>query len=135
MHDAHTHTHTGEWSPWGSWSSCSATCDTGFRTRERQCTGCTAQCCVCPVGDATFEIEECLQEFCSGISKSTSIHTGNHVFLPIGSWSQWGPWEACSRTCGGGFRTRERVCEGNGPCDFGSSFDYEDCNENSCCSK
>lgn len=39
-----------------------------------------------------------------------------------GRWSRWSPYGGCSRSCGGGFKTRTRVCNnpkpknGGAPC-------------------
>lgn len=45
-----------------------------------------------------------------------------HVFPPPptqasnhGSWSSWGPWGACSRTCGGGVQFAQRLCNNPPP--------------------
>ena len=54
-----------------------------------------------------------------------------------GTWSQWSQFTLCSKTCGGGVRTRTRSCNnppslrGGLPC-VGLPVDCEDCNENAC---
>ena len=83
---------TGDWSSWGSWSSCSATCGDGFRTRQRQCEGCQKECCVCPPGP-TFQIEECLRQFCVGKTRTEKkwIFLVLHyipVPYPVARWSK-----------------------------------------------
>ena len=38
-----------------------------------------------------------------------------HCFLfcspGAGGWGPWGPWSSCSRSCGGGLRSRSRACD------------------------
>ncbi|XP_069373233.1 A disintegrin and metalloproteinase with thrombospondin motifs 14 isoform X2 [Paralichthys olivaceus] len=54
-----------------------------------------------------------------------------------GSWSSWSKFSSCSRTCGGGVRSRSRQCNdpppayGGRDCP-GSTFDYQMCNTEEC---
>lgn len=43
------------------------------------------------------------------------------ITCPVdGAWSTWGSFSACSRTCGGGNRTRERTCTDPAPAGDGA---------------
>ncbi|KAM6897258.1 A disintegrin and metalloproteinase with thrombospondin motifs 14 isoform 2-T2 [Xenentodon cancila] len=54
-----------------------------------------------------------------------------------GSWGSWSKFGSCSRTCGGGIRSRSRQCDnplpayGGRDCP-GSAFDYQMCNTEEC---
>lgn len=54
-----------------------------------------------------------------------------------GAWGPWSPWAICSTTCGGGTRTRTRVCNSPRPqyggkkCP-GESKDTDSCNKQDC---
>ena len=42
------------------------------------------------------------------------------MFLSIilavdGAWSEWSEWNACSKTCVGGYKTRSRKCDNPAP--------------------
>ncbi|XP_072048167.1 A disintegrin and metalloproteinase with thrombospondin motifs adt-1-like [Amphiura filiformis] len=78
------------WTSWTSWGSCSETCGSGLRTRQRNCLNPVAgqTCSGSPTDSQHCYIQECID--------------------PI--WLNWGPWAACSVTCGDGTRTRERIC-------------------------
>jgi hemicentin len=78
----------GSWSLWGG---CSQTCGAGLKRRTRDTTPMAHGGRPC-IG-ALFVDEKC-----------------NNFVCPVDcSWSQWGGWGVCSRTCGGGIRLRERV--------------------------
>ncbi|CAG04803.1 unnamed protein product, partial [Tetraodon nigroviridis] len=54
-----------------------------------------------------------------------------------GSWGSWSKFGSCSRTCGGGVRSRSRQCNNPPPAYGGrdcpgSSFDYQMCNTEEC---
>ncbi|XP_075999771.1 A disintegrin and metalloproteinase with thrombospondin motifs 14 [Genypterus blacodes] len=54
-----------------------------------------------------------------------------------GSWSSWSKYSSCSRTCGGGIRSRSRQCNNPSPAYGGrdcpgSTFDYQMCNTEEC---
>ena len=68
---------------------CSSTCGEGRRDRVRTCGPGARYLSSCP-GESD-EIEVCQGPVCHG-------------------WSSWGPWGACSVTCGEGSRRRERAC-------------------------
>ncbi|XP_049997714.1 A disintegrin and metalloproteinase with thrombospondin motifs 14 isoform X1 [Alexandromys fortis] len=54
-----------------------------------------------------------------------------------GGWSSWTKFGSCSRSCGGGVRSRSRSCDnpppayGGRPCS-GSMFEYQICNSDDC---
>ncbi|XP_045352374.1 SCO-spondin-like [Leopardus geoffroyi] len=95
------------WSPWTPWSECSASCGPARRHRHRFCTRpptaepsvlglpspLTLPTPLCPGSDA--EEEPCLLAACDR----------------AGGWGPWGPWSSCSRSCGGGLRSRMRACD------------------------
>ena len=90
----------GNWSAWGFWSKCSASCGDGLQERLRYCDnpapmngglGC--------VGNAK-EVRTCYAD------KKCAIH---------GGWSIWTIWSKCSASCGKGIQTRIRYCDNPAP--------------------
>ncbi|KAL0973060.1 hypothetical protein UPYG_G00198360 [Umbra pygmaea] len=65
----------------------------------------------------------------------------HHIIQPKavvdGSWSMWGPWQQCSRTCGGGVEFSYRECtdpipqDGGKYCE-GQRVQYQSCNTQAC---
>lgn len=50
-------------------------------------------------------------------------------------WSEYGSWLQCSRSCGGGSKTRMRHCNGGSPGSFGcegEQIEQAPCNEHPC---
>jgi hypothetical protein len=102
--------------PWSSWSSCSATCGGGTRSRSR--TKSSAESCggTC---DVLNESEPC----------STGCCPSNCV------WAAFGAWSGCSVTCGMGTQTRSRTvqtaetCGGSCP---GGTSDSQTCMQPAC---
>ncbi len=48
-------------------------------------------------------------------SLSSSLPSSLSQASNHGSWSSWGPWGACSRTCGGGVQFAQRLCNNPPP--------------------
>lgn len=75
---------------WGQWSTCSASCGGGDRSRTRSLTQPTNGGKKCPSSTST---QKCNTAACP-------------VDCVVGDWNEWG---TCSATCGGGHRTRTRA--------------------------
>mmetsp|Transcript_9563 Transcript_9563/g.17110 ORF Transcript_9563/g.17110 Transcript_9563/m.17110 type:complete len:1334 (+) Transcript_9563:115-4116(+) len=80
-----------QWSEWGEWSDCSATCGEGFSNRSRQQTPAVAAGAEC-VGNYTSS-REC---------------TDLPACPPECAWGEWTDWTRCSATCGNGVIKRSR---------------------------
>ena len=109
----------GQWSDWTEWSECSVSCGEGFRQRSRicreplnggrKCHGEEVEVVIC-------QLEKCAVN---------------------GGWSNWLPWQPCSKTCGNGTQKRIRLCDSPTP-DFGGmdcegeNFETRVCNSNPC---
>ncbi|XP_032884067.1 hemicentin-1 isoform X2 [Amblyraja radiata] len=84
----------GGFSEWLKWGPCSVTCGQGVRKRLRLCQD------PVPANGGRY---------CQGTDTETRECQSKPC--PVdGSWSKWGQWEECSRTCGQGNRTRTRSC-------------------------
>uniref|UniRef100_A0A8D2QGX1 ADAM metallopeptidase with thrombospondin type 1 motif 14 n=1 Tax=Zonotrichia albicollis TaxID=44394 RepID=A0A8D2QGX1_ZONAL len=63
--------------------------------------------------------------------------TSEQPYSQDGSWSSWSKFGSCSRTCGGGVRSRSRSCDnpppayGGRPCP-GATYEYQVCNAEEC---
>ncbi|KAK6188476.1 hypothetical protein SNE40_004643 [Patella caerulea] len=109
----------GVWLEWTSWSECSTTCGGGISQRTRNCQ------------QPQYGGQDCL-------GNNTDTVSCNENPCPIpGDWFEWSEWSPCSVTCGGGTRTRSRVCDmesyGNltAPCD-GAADEVGDCHTFDC---
>uniref|UniRef100_A0A4W5NT09 Thrombospondin-1 n=1 Tax=Hucho hucho TaxID=62062 RepID=A0A4W5NT09_9TELE len=87
----------GVWSHWSPWSSCSVTCGEGVITRIRLCNSPTPQ-----MGGRD----------CQGQGRETEVCQKSPF---DGVWGPWALWDTCSVTCGGGFQTRQRLCNNPSP--------------------
>nr|XP_005290755.1 hemicentin-1 isoform X1 [Chrysemys picta bellii] len=111
----------GGFSEWFEWRPCSVTCGQGVQKRIRQCNN------PLPANGGRH---------CQG--RDTDIRSCQNKPCPVdGTWSEWGSWEECSRTCGQGNKTRTRTCSnpttqhGGRPCD-GNAVESIMCNIRPC---
>ena len=101
------------WTPWTPWSQCTHTCGGGQRKRVRECRKGRNY------GDCVGEDEE--------------TETCNDQNCP--SWTEWTEWTQCTKSCGGGKRTKVRTCvllrSGEAQCE-GEDEVTEECNTDQC---
>ncbi|XP_047376654.1 hemicentin-1 isoform X1 [Sciurus carolinensis] len=95
----------GNWSPWSGWGTCSRTCNGGQTRRYRTCDNPRpshgGRACVGP----DTQIQRCNTDLC-----------------PVdGNWGNWQSWSHCSASCGGGEKTRKRLCDSPVPSKGGRS--------------
>ncbi|XP_073244555.1 SCO-spondin-like isoform X1 [Porites lutea] len=126
----------GDWSPW---SDCSHTCGpNGHSTTRRKIikpAQCGGKCLVTTVG------ARACNRFClnGGTLIRSSCHCKNGYKgeccgeMESGTWTSWGAWCACSKTCGRGTQYRKRSCTkpGGYGC-LGNSEEYRSCMMKSC---
>ena len=60
-----------------------------------------------------------------------------HLYAVDCDWGNFGPWTACTKTCGSGKRLRFRVIEryesnGGASCDADHNIQEQNCNNDSC---
>ncbi|GAA55160.1 hemicentin-1 [Clonorchis sinensis] len=114
---------SGSWSPWSPWSECSAACGTGgTQSRERTCDNPP------PTNGGRA---------CPG--KGLMVRACNRGPCPVnGAWGNWSPWSHCSKSCGGGQRTRTRRCDNPTPafggeeCPATGYMEVSECQNNAC---
>ncbi|XP_012591877.2 hemicentin-1 [Microcebus murinus] len=111
----------GGFSHWSAWRSCSVTCGKGIQKRSRLCNNPLPANGGKPCQGSDSEMRNCQNKLC-----------------PVdGSWSEWSPWEECTRSCGRGNRTRTRTCSnpsaqhGGRPCE-GNAVEMIMCNIRPC---
>ncbi|XP_052697572.1 semaphorin-5B-like isoform X2 [Crassostrea angulata] len=109
---------------WSLWNWCSAPCGiTGVRYRTRGCHstlfGLVNFNAKCDTGGE--ETENCV---------GACPHTTTAATLYPGTWSSWGQFSLCDKTCGGGIQIRHRTCV-SGPC-IGDSLESASCNDHPC---
>ena len=119
-----------EWGSWASWGVCSMTCGPGVQRQERNVT-------VFPMFNGTN---------CQGLTYNfTGCNKGDCPnYVTNCTWGNWFDWEACTTTCGGGQRQRDRFVQiypQNGGLDCNDpsinggitgSFNIEQCNTAPC---
>ncbi|VDI32931.1 Hypothetical predicted protein, partial [Mytilus galloprovincialis] len=113
----------GNWGKWNGWTRCSKTCGGGRQYRSRICNNPSPNAGGLDCNGVSRENSSCSSNVCPGI-----------IRMPMnGNWGRWNGWTRCSKTCGGGRRTRHRTCNDPSPIAGGL-----DCNgvsrENSSCS-
>ncbi|XP_031566332.1 uncharacterized protein LOC116301420 [Actinia tenebrosa] len=107
----------GQWSTWGSWSSCSAVpCGGGSQSRTRTCTN------PAPANGGSN---------CDGPSSETQACMVPCP-PPLPGWSDWASWSSCSATCGGGSQSRTRTCTNPPPANDGRSCEGTSSETKSC---
>ncbi|XP_068397521.1 hemicentin-1 isoform X4 [Eschrichtius robustus] len=111
----------GGFSQWSTWRSCSVTCGKGIQKRSRVCNNPSSANGGKPCQGSDSEMRSCQHKLC-----------------PVdGNWSEWSPWEECTRSCGHGNRTRTRTCNnpsaqhGGQPCE-GNAVEIIMCNIRPC---
>ncbi|XP_061163025.1 A disintegrin and metalloproteinase with thrombospondin motifs adt-1-like [Saccostrea echinata] len=109
----------GKFGEWASWTDCTVSCGGGKKTRTR----------LCDSPRQLFGGRNCSGNFSEEIECKTFP-------CPIdGYFGEWEAWTPCSRTCGGGIHTRNRVCfdpEHGGRACTGHFTESLNCNTQNC---
>ncbi|XP_052280866.1 SCO-spondin-like [Dreissena polymorpha] len=98
----------GGWTPWSSWTGCSATCGIGMQDRSRICENPRPAFGGLPCQGPADEITDC------DTTRPCPIN---------GGWSPWSTFSSCSVNCGIGHRKRVRLCNSPPP-HFGGDYCY-----------
>eukprot|EP00112_Aurelia_sp_Birch-Aquarium-sp1_P004443 Seg1505.2 transcript_id=Seg1505.2/GoldUCD/mRNA.D3Y31 product=Hemicentin-1 protein_id=Seg1505.2/GoldUCD/D3Y31 len=111
----------GRYSKWGSFEPCTKSCGGGMKTRERLCNN------PAPAHGG---------ENCEGASSET-VPCNTDACPVNGRYSKWGSFEPCTKSCGGGMKTRERLCNNPAPAHggencAGASSETVPCNTGAC---
>ena len=81
-----------KWGSYGEWSHCSKTCGGGEKYRQR----------------SEFKPASNGGKACEG--KATETKRCNWKACPVDcEWGSYGEWSSCSKTCGGGEKSRSRL--------------------------
>ena len=81
-----------KWTEWSDWTTCSASCDGGSKSRVRECT----------LVRSGLEASACGG---GNLNETVTCNTN-----PCPTWTPWTEWSQCSATCGGGTQHRAREC-------------------------
>lgn len=102
--------------------------------QEDGTTQCTTRNGSLPWADGTkcSENDSCLNGVCM-----PSLEVMQPAVVVDGGWSAWGPWQQCSRTCGGGVEFSYRECtnpvpQNGGKYCEGQRVQYQSCNTKPC---
>ncbi|KAJ8278768.1 hypothetical protein COCON_G00058340 [Conger conger] len=111
----------GHWSTWTPWSECSVTCGPGLQARYRFCSDPERSGSGLPCLGPDREDQVCVLPACDR----------------NGGWGDWTEWTDCTKSCGGGVRTRRRECdspapEGEGDYCEGQGTEISLCNVDHC---
>eukprot|EP00930_Biecheleria_cincta_P043010 TRINITY_DN29585_c0_g3_i1.p1 TRINITY_DN29585_c0_g3~~TRINITY_DN29585_c0_g3_i1.p1 ORF type:complete len:1650 (-),score=229.96 TRINITY_DN29585_c0_g3_i1:405-5297(-) len=110
---------------WGHWSKCSHACDGGQRFRSRE-VKVHAKNMGKPCNAALAHTGACNTQPCAGEETRQDCR-----------WRAWEDWDACTKSCDGGQRTRIRKIFGEArgygtACKAASSMEVEPCSTQSC---
>jgi len=101
-----------QWTMWSPWGRCTRTCGGGMSTKTRVCEN-------GEIGDAG----------CTGDSKMSRPCSENSC----ASWTAWGAWDTCSKSCGsGGYQSSSRICQGKADAGVGSGCDGDSTRKQEC---
>lgn len=109
----------GALGPWTEWSQCTKTCGGGTQRRVKNCDNPRPQfggkvCAELPLQTRQCSVFQC----------------------PVnGGFSGWTVWSRCSTSCGGGQRTRVRICDNPYPAFNGTNCSDEDVQQENCNTK
>ncbi|KAL4234153.1 Angiopoietin-1-like [Mactra antiquata] len=93
----------GNWSEWGAWGRCSASCEIGIQIRDRTCSN--------PKPDN-------LGNHCFGPNRGSRLCDNGPC--TDGGWSSWSTWSSCTSKCGIGIKTQSRSCTNPKPSPHGN---------------
>ncbi|KAG5268284.1 hypothetical protein AALO_G00210820 [Alosa alosa] len=111
----------GHWSDWSGWSPCSVSCGPGLRSRYRFCSSPERTGRGLPCLGPQRQDQVCVSAPCDR----------------DGGWSAWTSWTDCTKSCGGGVKSRRRDCDhpppqGHGDYCEGRASEIISCNTDHC---
>ncbi|XP_056155186.1 SCO-spondin [Lampris incognitus] len=89
----------GQWSLWTPWGQCSVSCGAGLQSRYRFCSSPERSGSGLPCFGPRRQDQVCMTALCDR----------------DGGWGPWNNWTVCTKSCGGGVRSRRRECDSPSP--------------------